>query len=232
MELQLLRPFFVSKGLACLEIARTIDKDFRQWLKALATLGAILAMVPTVESAPLPEYDRVRILTAERQIADAELTDQNGQPFRLSSLQGDVALLLFGFTHCADVCPLGLSQMRMLADSGKVDNENISYVLISVDGERDTPAVMKAYLQNFSPAFIGLTGERRAVKRIAKNFSAAFFKENATGQENDYQVSHSPQIFVVDPAGRLRAEFYNASVEAMAGVAQALIAEGPINPES
>jgi len=93
--------------------------------------------------------------------------------------------------------------------------------MISVDGERDTPEVLKAYLARYSPRFIGLTGTRDKVKPIAAEFSAAFFK----GSGDNYSVSHSPQVFVMDKAGRLRAEFYNASIEAMTDVALALLDE-------
>ncbi|MGB5344885.1 MAG: SCO family protein, partial [Woeseia sp.] len=92
-----------------------------------------------------------------------------------------------------------------------------------VDGERDTPAVMKDYLAGFSKEFIGLTGDPGTVKRLAKQFRAPFYKDNGAGSKSGYSVAHSPQAFIVDSQGALRAEFYNASLEAMAGIANALL---------
>lgn len=181
-------------------------------------------------ASTLPIYDRVRLLDSARTINDAELTNHDGQPFRLSQFRGKVVLVFFGFTNCPDVCPLGMERMRQLEESGRIDPEEIAYVLISVDGERDSPEAMKEFVHSFSPRFIGLTGDPTKVKPIAKNFSASFFPGNSTGSDDDYSVAHSPQIFVVDPIGQLRAEFYSASVDAMSGVVLAILQEG--NEES
>ena len=171
----------------------------------------------------IPSFDRVRVLQKPRLIADAELTDQDGKPFRISDLHGRVAFVFFGFTHCPDVCPMAMNNFRQLERSGLVNNEQIAFVLISVDGERDTPEALTKFLATYSSDFIGLTGDPREVKPIAKQFSVAFFKGNESPDK--YQVSHSPQAFVLDRSGQLRAELYSASTEAMAGVANALLDE-------
>jgi protein SCO1/2 len=171
----------------------------------------------------LPSYDRVRVLQPWRAISDPALIDQNGQPFRLSQLRGQVALVFFGFTHCPDVCPLTMAKFSQLEASGTLDPEKVAYVLISVDAERDTPAILKTYLERFSPRFIGLTGDPGTITAIAKEFSASFFKDNPSANGGDYSVAHSRQAFVLDPAGRLRAEFYSPSIEAMTGITLALL---------
>jgi cytochrome oxidase Cu insertion factor (SCO1/SenC/PrrC family) len=71
----------------------------------------------------IPSFDRVRVLQKPRLIADAELTDQDGKPFRISDLHGRVAFVFFGFTHCPDVCPMAMNNFRQLESSGLVDNE-------------------------------------------------------------------------------------------------------------
>jgi len=171
----------------------------------------------------LPSFDRVRLLQTARNISDAELTDQDGDPFKLSQLHGRVGLVFFGFTNCPDVCPVALERLKQLIESAGPELDDVAYVMISVDGERDSPKVLKSYLARFSPKFIGLTGDPRDVKAIAAEFSVAFFK--GSGAEEAYTISHSPQVFVVDRDGQLRAEFYNASIEAMAGVTRALLRE-------
>ena len=118
-----------------------------------------------------------------------------------------------------------MERMRLLRESSRIDAEKIAYVLISVDGDRDTPVAMRKFLQKYSPDIIGLTGDTATVKKIAANFSASFFKENVGEHAGNYNVSHSPQMFMLDPAGHIRAEMYSASVDAMSGVALALLQE-------
>jgi len=207
------------------KVAARICSGQRIALKVGTLLFAlVLSSEPLLAvSDPLPSYDRVQILTSGRPITDADLTDQDGRPFRLSDLHGRVALVFFGFTHCPDVCPMAMDRLRQLEESGSVDMAEVAIVMISVDGERDTPVAMKSFLAQFSPRFIGLTGEPATVKPIAAEFSAAFFKGSVTGDGGDYTVSHSTQIFALDADGLLRAEFYSASIEAMAGVTEALL---------
>ncbi len=97
-------------------------------------------------------------------------------------------------------------------------------MLISVDGDRDTPARLRKYLEPLSPDFIGLTGDPKATARIAAQFSAVFFKE-PPGKDGSYNVMHSSQVYVVDKAGRLRASFVDASIEDMATITSLLIQE-------
>jgi len=198
-------------------------------LKAVLTAAfcCFVILAPLQDSRAeneIPNFDRVRVLAKPRLIADAELTDQNGKPFRISELRGRVAFVFFGFTHCPDICPMAMNNFRQLERSGLVDNEQTVFVLISVDGERDTPEALKKFLATYSSDFIGLTGDPRDVKPIAKQFSVAFFKGNESPDK--YQVSHSPQAFVLDRSGQLRAEIYSASTEAVAGVANALLEGG------
>lgn len=173
----------------------------------------------------IPSFDRVRVLPSPRPIGDAELTNQDGEPFRLSSLNGSVAFVLFGFTNCPDVCPLAMQRLRELYLSGELARDDVAYVLISVDGERDTPDQLKDFLEKYSTDFIGLTGNPDDVRRIASEFSAVFYKGHSD-HGGHYDVTHSPQLFMLDQEGRLRAELYNAPLESMVGIASALIKEG------
>ena len=186
--------------------------------------------LPRPASAAVPAYERVRVLETPKPIAPATLTDQNGAPFELAKLQGKVAFVLFGFTNCPDACPLSMERLRELNHSGLVAADDVSYVMISVDGERDTPAAMKAFLAKYSSDFIGLTADPNRVQPIAQQFSAAFFKGSRHAHDGGYEVAHSPQIFVLDQKGRVRAEVYGASLEAMAGVAHALTDEKDAAP--
>jgi protein SCO1/2 len=194
---------------------------------ALAMLLELL-VIPVVASAgapaPLPALERVTVLPAPRPIPDFQLTDQEGRPRSLASLRGVPLLVFFGFTHCPDVCPAALIKLKLLheADGGELKAARV--VMISVDGERDTPAVMKKYLASLSPDFIGLTGSPRAVGNIAARFSAVAFKEQAD-QDGNYKFFHSSQVFLVDKGGRLRASFSDAALENMVTVTRLVLRE-------
>jgi protein SCO1/2 len=192
-------------------------------VSALACFG--IAERPLPARADVPSYERVRVLETPKPIANFTLTDQNGASFDLADLKGTVTFLLFGFTNCPDACPLSMERLRELQHSGQLADKSVAYVMISVDGERDTPAAMKTFLAKYSSEFIGLTAEPSRVTPIAAQFSALFFKGARNPHDGHYDVAHSPQVFVLDPAGRLRAEVYGASLEAMAGVATALLNE-------
>jgi len=175
-------------------------------------------------TAPLPQLDRVTVMAAPKAITDFELTDQNGRPRTLASLRGAPTLIFFGFTHCPDVCPAALTKLKLLHESSGGALRTARVVMISVDGERDTPAVMKKYLASLSPDFIGLTGNPRAVADIAARFSAVAFKEQPDPKGN-YEYFHSGQVYLLDKAGRLRASFSDASLENMVTVTRLVLDE-------
>ena len=111
--------------------------------------------------------------------------------------------MLFGFTNCPDVCPLAMERLRALNDAKTLDSDDVHYVMISVDGERDTPAAMKEFLAKYSGDFVGLTAPPARVKPIAEQFSASFFK-GEHHHDGGYDVAHSPQIFVLDTRAAAR----------------------------
>jgi protein SCO1/2 len=198
----------------------------RSRLAALSLLvsSAAPATLLADGAASLPTYDRVMLMPAPKPIADFELTDQDGRNFRFSSLHGEPALLLFGYAHCPDVCPLSLQKLKLLKDS-KHELKDVKVVMVSVDAERDSAAALKEFMGHFSGEFIGLTGDPQRIREIATQFSAAFFKADTNPATGNYPVGHSGQVFAIDKAGNLRAEFYDADLEAMAGITRALLAE-------
>ena len=191
--------------------------------------AALLALVATTGAwaggaTHLPDLPRIYVNPDPAQIADFTLTDQDGKPRRFSSLQGEPVLVFFGFTHCPNVCPTQLGRLKLLHESGNGGLKPVRIVLVSIDGERDTPARLKSFLGPLSADFIGLTGDPKATSEIAARFAAVFFKEPAA-KDGSYNVMHSTQVFAVDKAGRLRASFNDASIEDMATIAGLLLAE-------
>jgi protein SCO1/2 len=197
-------------------------------MRTSAPLAAVLALVAATaaagERAAWPALPGIEAVPAPAAIPDFTLTDEDGKPRAFSSLRGEPALVFFGFTHCANVCPTTLARLRLLHQAGGGALKAARIVFISVDGARDSPAAVKAYLDPLSPDFVGLTGDPAATAKIAAGFAAVFFKEPA-GKDGSYNVMHSTQVFAVDKAGRLRGTFADASVADMATVTALLLDE-------
>jgi protein SCO1/2 len=191
----------------------------------LFTLLATPHAAGASEPQALPQLERVMLSTPVVTLSDFELTAENGKPRHFSELKGKPVLVYFGFTNCPDACPTAMGKLRALRDSAP-EFRDAQVLLISVDGERDTPPVLKKYLEGFSPDFLGYTGEPAKVRAVAEQFSAPFFKGNPRAGVPGYLVEHSSQIYIVDRQGRLRAEFYDASLEVMGQVTRLLLAEG------
>lgn len=191
----------------------------KHWLAialcAIAAAPSGASTEPSAAQASAQPSSRVQWVESPRQLRDFSLTDQDGQPFQWSSLRGGTVLVFFGFTNCPNVCPPTMQRLRQVQRALQSDDGALTSVLISVDGERDTPAVMKAYLAPFMPGFIGLTGHPKAVRAIADDFAAVFFKGMPTDTMGGYNVEHTSQVYLVDREGRLRATFYQASADEM-----------------
>jgi protein SCO1 len=135
--------------------------------------------------------------------ADFELVDQNGQPFRLSDQQGEVVLLFFGFTNCTDECPETLSEYRRVKEQlGKLAN-GVRFVFVTVDPERDTTGRIKAYLEGFDPAFVGLTGDLGKLEQVWQDYGALVEKQ-AVGSDGNYEIEHNARIYAIDKQGSWR----------------------------
>ncbi len=105
--------------------------------------------------------DRVQRLSPPRSIAPFKLTDHESRSFAASDLRGRTSLVFFGFTNCQSVCPPTMTQLGQVARALAGEPGTFNNILISVDGKRDTPEAMARFLEQFSPSFIGLTGDSR-----------------------------------------------------------------------
>lgn len=192
----------------------------------LSLFLAVAGSMPNRAGAADQVSTRVQIAARPQALPDFSLTNQDARPFRLSELRGGTALIFFGFTNCQSVCPPTMQKLRQFTRMMASKEPKLTTVFISVDGERDTPEVMKAYLEPFMPGFIGLTGDPLMVRDIADTFPAVFFKGMPRDQGKGYDVEHTSQVYVVDAAGRLRVTFYNATIEEMTGAVREVMADG------
>jgi protein SCO1/2 len=156
---------------------------------------------------------------------DFTLTDQNGQPFALASLEGKAVLIFFGYTMCPDACPMTLSKLSSAyARLSEADRSRVKVVYITVDPARDTPAVMKDHLTYFGIDVVGLTGTVEDTARVAAQFGAHFEKSSETTAAG-YLMSHTVSVFGLDAQGRTRLLIdYEASVDQVVQDIRALLA--------
>lgn len=139
-----------------------------------------------------------------RQLSDFTLTNQDGQAMSLSDLRGKWVVLYFGYTYCPDICPTTLADLvHAKRDLGELAN-NVAFVMVSVDGERDTPEVLKNYLANFDMDFLGLMGDARTLRKLAPDYGLYFEKRQVEGTSAAYFMDHSAATYLIDPEGRLQ----------------------------
>jgi protein SCO1 len=165
-------------------------------------LAATLALITGACSAPT--FNGVVLEPAEAAPL-LRLADSTGAAFDLAGQRGKVVLIFFGYTHCPDVCPTTLVDWRHVADSLGTRAADVRFVFVSVDPERDTPALAQRYAARFAPGFIGLTGSRSAIDSLKSAWNIAAFRDAAAADTTStYTVSHPSQVFVVDTHGKLR----------------------------
>ena len=134
-----------------------------------------------------------------------QLVDQDGKAVTDKSLPGKPTLIFFGFTHCPDVCPTALFEIsEILRVMGK-DASRVNAFFVSVDPERDTPAIMKDYLASFDPNLKALTGSPEAVAKIVSAYRV--YAKKIPLKDGDYTMDHTALIYLMDRDGRFVAPF-------------------------
>ncbi|MBV9929581.1 MAG: SCO family protein [Alphaproteobacteria bacterium] len=132
------------------------------------------------------------------------LTDQDGRTVRDGDFAGKYRIVYFGYTHCPDICPNDLAvigqAMRRLEKQTPTRAAKIQPLFITVDPERDTPAVMKAYTAAFHPRLVGLTGTPQQVAVAAKAY-AVWFAKQPPQPGGGYAVDHSRMTVLMGPKG-------------------------------
>jgi protein SCO1/2 len=137
------------------------------------------------------------------------LTDDRGRAFGVESLQGKWSFLFFGFTHCPDVCPTTLAELARARDQiarSAAGGGDIQFVFVSVDPNRDTVGKLGQYVRYFDASFVGVTGDNAQIANLAGQLGAFYEVAVTPGAEN-YSVSHSAAVFLLDPRARQHAVF-------------------------
>jgi protein SCO1/2 len=174
---------------------------------AAVALGAAAWLYLEAQRQALPEIQGY-VLAAPRDLPAVELFDEHGAPFRPSQFAGSWSFLYFGYTYCPDVCPLTLVELGALKQQLAADAfpEPTTFYLVSVDPQRDTPARLREYVAYFDPELRGLTGSAEALAALAYATETLYdVPEDRSG--DNYLVSHSSNVVLLDPEGRFHAVF-------------------------
>jgi len=168
--------------------------------QAISLLSAALVVGGCAESKP--QFKAVDITGAEH-AKDFQLLDTEGRMRSLKDFHGKAVVLFFGYTQCPDVCPTTLNEIAEAKKLLGADGAKVQGIFVTVDPERDTPEVLRAYVANFGPDFVALRGTPEQTAALAKDFKI-FYKKSEGKTSGAYTMDHSAASFVYDPQGRLR----------------------------
>lgn len=189
-------------------------KTYSKYIKALATVIAIIAVVLLYsyyagEKNSLPENIRGVAIMPALPLQSVDLYDHETQDIKLGNFTGRWSLVTFGYTHCPDICPATLAQMRQLYKAFRNYPRPLSlpqFYFVSVDPKRDPPEYLGEYTRYFDPSFIGVSGDNQALQVFEQQFGVAHSYVQQRNTDN-YIVVHSAKIFLIDPRGHIVASF-------------------------
>lgn len=154
------------------------------------------------------------------------LPDQNGKQRTLADFKGKVVVVFFGYTQCPDVCPTTMAELAQVKKSLGADGERVQGIFVTIDPERDTPELLKAYMAGFDPSFIALRGTLEQTAAVAKDFKV-FYAKVPGKSEGSYSMDHTAGSYIFDTAGRLRLfTRYGSGAEPLKADLKTLLAGG------
>jgi len=203
-----------------------VNMNKRNAIKSVAAC-ALLAGATVLFSAcseKKVEFRGIDVTGAEY-ARDLPLTDHNGQQRSLKDFAGKVVVVFFGFTQCPDVCPTSMQELAEVKRSLGADGDRLQGIFVTVDPERDTAEMLKAYMGNFDPSFLALRGSPEQLAAVAKDFKI-YYKKVEGKTDTSYTMDHSAGSYVYDPAGRLRVYHrYGSGAQALAADVATLLKE-------
>jgi protein SCO1 len=189
-----------------------------------ASAAACAATLLAACSKRKPQFKAID-LTGADYARDLRLPDADGHERSLNDFRGKVVVLFFGYTQCPDVCPTTLSEIAQAKQLLGPDGARVQGVFVTLDPERDTPQVLKAYLANFDPTFVALRGTPEQTAAVAKDFKI-FYQKVPGKTPGSYTLDHSAAAYVYDPEGRLRLYTrYGSGPQALASDVKLLLDE-------
>jgi protein SCO1/2 len=156
------------------------------------------------------------------------LTDQDGRKVSEKDFLGQHMLVFFGYTYCPDICPTELQVMTAALDTLGAEAQTIQPVFVSIDPERDTPEVLKSYVENFGPRLIGLTGTPEEIAAIAKAYRVYYARSGDEASPGAYLMDHSSIMYLMGPDGGFVQHFtYTTDVAKLAAELKKAVTASP-----
>ena len=177
----------------------------------MRVLGAAVALLAatgcgergsSASGGPKASFKSIDITGAEY-ARKLELPDADGKVRSLGEFKGKIVVVFFGYTQCPDVCPTTMAEQSQVRRALGADGERLQGIFVTVDPERDTAAVLKAYVDNFNGGFIGLRGSAEQTQATAREFKV-FFAKVPGKTESSYTVDHTAGAYIFDTQGRIR----------------------------
>ncbi|SIQ80958.1 SCO family protein [Solilutibacter tolerans] len=154
-----------------------------------------------------PELQTMKRFETPRALPPFRLTRHDGQPLDNAALKGHWTMVFIGFTHCPDVCPTTLAQLKVAQDqwTSIPEAKRPRVMFVAVDPERDTPEITGTYAHAFHPDTIAATGTQKQLEDFARGLSLVFMKNppDDPSKPERYNVDHSAALAVIDPEGRM-----------------------------
>jgi protein SCO1 len=189
----------------------------------LCGLSALLPLA-ACDRAGAPQFKAVDITGAEY-AQDLDLPDTDGRQRHIADFKGKVTVVFFGFTQCPDVCPTTLLELSEVRKALGPAGERVQGIFVTVDPERDTPEVLKAYVGNFGTDFVALRGDAEQTKAAAKRFKV-FYAKVPGKTEGSYTMDHTAGSYIFDARGKVRLfTRYGTGAEALKHDLQLLLAQ-------
>jgi len=173
----------------------------RIFIASLWLVGTLCLGLVGCESKPV--FNALDVTGIQGYGNDFRLIDHSGKPRTMADFRGKVVVIFFGYTHCPDVCPTTLSEMRQVMQMLGSDAQRLQVLFVTVDPARDTPQLLSKYVPSFHPSFLGLYGDPAATEKVARDFKI-FYRISPGKTADSYTVDHNAASLVFDPQGRLR----------------------------
>ncbi len=197
----------------------------RRFALAALAASALVSLAACQKSSPDKPAFKGIDLTGAEYARTLNLTDQDGRARSLADFKGKVLVVFFGYTQCPDVCPTTMAEVAEVKRSLGADGDKVQGVFVTIDPERDTAQLLKAYLASFDPSFVGLRGSEEQTQAAAKEFKVFFAKVPGKTPET-YTMDHTAASFIFDTEGRVRVYArYGAGAQPLADDIKLLLAE-------
>ena len=175
-----------------------MDMKIRYFLIALLLL-AVSACKPAAQQNQFSATD----ITGADFAQTLNLTDHTGKPRSLADFKGKAIAIFFGYTHCPDVCPTTMADMKQTMKLLGARADELQVLFVTLDPERDTQEVLAQYVPSFDKRFIGLFGTKEEIEKATTDFKIFASKVENSGKSG-YTIDHSAGLYIYDKAGKIR----------------------------